>query len=284
MNRIRIMGLTVVAALALTALAASSASALPELGECVKIGSTGGRYTEGNCVKKAKKDRTTGEYLGEYEWEKGTAVAELNFVSSGGKGTLETASGTRITCENESAAGEWIKLKSIKKVTNVIVTFKGCELSNPKNKCNTKGAATGEIVTDPLKGKIGLTNKKAKEVGEELTPKAGKTKVFVRFECGPVTVEVGVKKKETKTEITGNDCIIAPMSPANVMTTTETVVYTGSGGKQNPEGFYNTKPTKLCHLESHLYEGKESTPWENSTQTITATIKAADGREQEIKA
>jgi hypothetical protein len=284
MNRIRIVGLAVVAALALTAFAASSAFALPEVGICAKIGAKGGKYSDSNCTKKAAKNKEK-EYLGEYEWKKGKeGIKELKFVSSGGKGTLETASGTRITCESETAVGEWVTSLSIKKVNNVIVTFKGCELSNPKNKCNTKGASAGEIVTEPLKGKIGYDSKSAKEVGEELTPKAGKTKVFVRFECGPVTVEVGVKKKETKTEITGNDCIIAPMSPANVMTTTETVVYTGSGGKQNPEGFYNTKPTKLCHLESHLYEGKESTPWESSTQTITATIKAANGEEQEIKA
>jgi hypothetical protein len=284
MNRIRIVGLAVVAALALTAFAASSAFALPEVGICAKIGAKGGKYSDSNCTKKAAKNKEK-EYLGEYEWKKGKeGIKELKFVSTGGKGTLETASGVRISCESQTATGEWVTGLAIKKVHNVIVTFKGCELSNPKNKCSTKGAAVGEIVTNPLKGKIGYTSKVNKEVGQELTPQAGKTKTVVTFECGPVTVEIGVKKKETKEEITGNDCIIAPMSPANVMTTSETMVYKGSGGKQVPEGFYNTKATKLCHLESHLFEGKESTPWEAASQTITATVSAANGEEQEIKA
>jgi hypothetical protein len=64
MRHVRMLGLCLVAVFAMAAVATTSASAL-EWGQCYHFGPIGGKYTDSNCTKKAKKN-TAGEYLGEY--------------------------------------------------------------------------------------------------------------------------------------------------------------------------------------------------------------------------
>jgi hypothetical protein len=268
MDRIRIVGLAMVAALALGAFAASSASALPELGRCVA--KAGGKYKDSNCTEKA-----TG---GSFEFVKN--AIKKKFTSEGGEGVLETVSGNTVKCTKETAVGEYLEkgtTPSTKEVHHVVATFTGCSAPALGLSCKTAGHAEGEIVTNELEGKMGYISGKGTKtpvVGQELKP--GKTapgKLFAKFECGPglAIIEVG---KGTVAP-TGNDCIIAPIAPVNVMALTATETYSGSAGKQNPEKFSTS--TKICNLESRTNGGA----WERATQALTATVIAEE--ELEIK-
>src|SRR4029077_8469216 len=262
MRRIRIAGLCLVAMVAAGAFAASSAFGIAaEVGRCVKVTPGTGKYgTNPNCTEKKAK--------GEYEWQKN--AIKKKFTSAGGEGVLETASGTTIKCSTQSAVGEYREkgLKpSTKEVQHVVATFKGCELPLLAAKCNTVGHPTGEIVTKELKGPLGYISgegTKSPVVGQKLEPEA-KKKPFAEFECagGAVNVIVGVGKVKP----TGNDCIIAPLSEVNVMSTTVKQTYSGSGGKQEPQFFQKT-PTKICNLESNTNGG----PYERATQALVTTV------------
>src|SRR5262249_43292070 len=70
---VRMLGLCLAAVFAVVAVMATSASALPEWGKCENVGSKGGRYTDSNCTKKAKKN-AAGEFLGELEFRKAPDV------------------------------------------------------------------------------------------------------------------------------------------------------------------------------------------------------------------
>jgi hypothetical protein len=128
-RHVRMLGLCLVAVLALGAYAVSSASAL-EWGKCEFVGS-GGNYTGPNCKahaegeEEAEKAKPKG--TGEYEWRKASEVAEqrgegtvlhVPFTGAGGEGVLSTAlraceseegnagsTTTRQGCEEKSGEG-----------------------------------------------------------------------------------------------------------------------------------------------------------------------------------
>lgn len=134
MTRVRMLGLALVAALAVTAVAVSSASAA-------------------TC---STKPCFTGPYPN-------------TFTSKSGAGTLETVGGTKVKCSSDSTEGGEITGEKTDKVKSVV--FKGCESSGFK--CSTSGAASGEIKTSELESTLGYINKSTKEVGIELKPKGG---------------------------------------------------------------------------------------------------------------
>jgi hypothetical protein len=230
-RHVRMLGLCLVAALALGAYAVSSASAL-EWGKCEFAG-PGHNYTGPNCTK-SEKAKPKGS--GEYEWRKATEVAEkrvaeekspgvpftgaspegaggvlttgLAVCSEGeyakmrvgrqkcaeGGGHYENPKATvKIKCLDENAVGT---TEGKNKVAGVQVTFTGCEFIGPCT--GIHGEAEGEIKTNILKGKLGWLNKSAKEVGVVLEP-AGKPKAFAEFEClkgvQHITVAQGNKKE-----------------------------------------------------------------------------------------
>jgi hypothetical protein len=274
----RIMGLCLVAVFAVTAFAASSALALPEIGRCVAQAGTG-KYKDANCTEKA------GKLVSEkaFEFKKGAAaegVGSTGFSSAGGAGTLETVSGTKITCETQSASGKYDQDAGlIKEVEGVIATFKGCSLPLLGVKCNTAGSPEGEIKTNLLKGPLGyISGEKTKTpvVGQELTPEKAKGH-FAEFECTS-SVKVVVKGKEGPAEgKTGGNCIIAPVKNANEMSLTATQTYEGAGGKQVPQHF-QLATSKFCNLESNTNGGA----FEAATQALTTTV--TNNEALEIKA
>ena len=67
MRHVRMLGLCLVAVLAVGAYAVSSASALPEWGKCEA--KAGGNYKNSNCTEKAKPKGS-----GSYEWKKGAEL------------------------------------------------------------------------------------------------------------------------------------------------------------------------------------------------------------------
>ena len=263
MKRMRIMGLCLVAVFAFSAMAAVSASALPEVGRCVA--KAGGKYKTETCTTKAgsKAEEKKFEFLKGAKSE----TSGVNFTASGGEGTLETVSGTKITCKTQAAVGKYDQdTGAIKEVEGVVATFTGCELPLLALKCNTKGKAAEEIVTNTLQGPLGyISGEKTTSpvVGQELTP-AVKKGAFAEFECGAGAVNVVVKEGTVKP--TGLNCIIAPLAEVNVMATTVKQTYSGSGGVQSPQKFQNK--TTICNLESSANKG----PFERSTQALETTI------------
>lgn len=98
MRRLKVIGLCLGAMLAIAAIGASSASALPEWGQC--YAKAGGKYTESNCQTKSKVVK--GVSNGAYEWRKGTEITNANktFEGVGGHGVLTTN-------EHECTGGYW---------------------------------------------------------------------------------------------------------------------------------------------------------------------------------
>jgi hypothetical protein len=234
-RHVRMLGLCLVAALALGAYAVSSASAL-EWGQC-ELAGPGHNYTGPNCGK-SEKAKPKGS--GEYEWRKASEVVEkrvaegkpANMPFTGGSvgsgGVLTT---TIRKCENtevevyrkitrqgcQEAKEESYQentnyeetltvecanesssgeLEGKNKVANIQVTFTGCAIFG-SIPCWTPGLSEGEIKTSTLKGKLGWLNKSAKEVGVVLEPTA-KHGQFARLTCAEfegVAVGVGNKKE-----------------------------------------------------------------------------------------
>jgi len=265
----RIMGLCLVAVFAVTAFAASSAFGAAEIGRCVSQPGTG-KYKNAACTEKAGK--LVGEKL--FEFKKGAASeaeSSTGFTSAGGEGTLETESGTKITCKTQSASGKYDQdTGAIKEVEGVVATFKECELPLLHASCKTVGAEEGEIKTHKLKGPLGyISGEKTKTpvVGQELTPEKAKDK-FAEFECAGGAVKVVVKGKEGAIEgKTGGNCVIAPLSEVNVMSEHVVQTYSGAGGNQSPQHF-QPATSKYCNLESNTNGG----PFEKATQALSTEV------------
>lgn len=277
MKRMRITGLCLVAVFATCAFAASSASALPEVGRCVAKAK--GNYSEGACVKKVKA-------TGSFEWLKGTG-GKNKFTAKSGEAVLQGASGTKIVCKSSTAVGKYDEdgsTKAIKGVESVVSTFDECEDPGIGKICHSKGQGEGVIVTEELEGELGYIKKKPISVGQELHPKT-KGGPFAIFECGlPAQGGILVTVKENKTEGLGSkgggNCILSTLSAFDVMSATVNDVYKAKGaGEQEPQFFENKKPP-LCNLETEF--AAEPAPYERSTQTETAEILSEE--ELEVKA
>jgi hypothetical protein len=273
------MGLCLVAAFALTAIGAGTASALPEVGRCVAQAGTG-KYKDANCTKKA--GSLTSEK--QFEWKKGakSETEGVHFTSAGGEGVLETVSGTKVVCKTQSATGKYDQDSGvIKEVEGVVASFQGCELPIISASCQTVGQAAGVIITKNLKGPLGyISGAKTTSpiVGQELTPETAKGK-FAEFECGGGAVKILVKGKEGAAAEgrTGGNCIIAPVKNANEMSLTAEQVYSGSAGVQNPQHFQDigTAKSKFCNLESNANGGA----FEAATQALTTTVTGEEALE-----
>lgn len=252
MQRIRPLGLALVAVFAISAVASASASAaLPEFVHCVKQTTKKFEWTEKECKTKS------GNKTGEFEKEAVKAgVGKLKFTSTSGKGTLETKGGAKVTCTSDTDKGELTGAKEAKKV---VVTFKGCETLGLK--CQT-GVVEGEIVTKELKGTLGYINKTKKEVGLSLTP-AVAGGPFVEFKCGPKEeIKVVVKEGEGK----GGNSVIGAITPVNVLSKTFTLKFTQVKGVQAPEMFEGGVRDVL---ESSINGGKVEQSGEETEDTNT---------------
>jgi hypothetical protein len=314
-RHIRIMAACAVAACAVCAFAAANASAaLPEWGQCVKLPATikgkekaagKGKFSNSNCT-----EGTTG---GEYEFRKGTSElaggTEFNNTMTSEKAELETASGLGVDCTGQSARGY---LSGTKEVTNVTVTFTGCQVNIiPEWACENTFKEEegeeynfkyikGEIVTFELKGKlvyISGAGTPEPVVGLQLEPNQKKG-WFAFLGCGPAkehplpAIKTVVGQKPFGPN--GGDKVVSPITPLNTMGT-ETVQTYKSAAKTNPEtgeiedrgvqepSEINGKP---AHLESDLFieSGSSAGEWGLSAQVETAVTKLSSGEELEIKA
>ncbi len=308
MRHVRMLGLCLVAVLAVAAYAVSSASALPEWGKCEA--KARGKYSDSNCTVKAKKG------AGSFEWKKGKTLAPVPFtghsVGSGGVLYAEWKEcfpkGIRVTrkkcveeggepihngyptieCTAETSSGEQSGKDEVKKVH---VTFTGCKAlgSIP---CENAGAE--EIKTNELKGKLGYINKAAKEVGVLLEP-VKKHGAFAQFNCPglSLTTIVGVGNSKEGAAHTSSGCtqtcpgatpaeeknggydgVISPIKPVNEMTSTFTQEYKVEGTYSDEECPENV-PSKF---EKQHIELLENYPYLTSEPT-TSLMWGCSGEE-----
>jgi hypothetical protein len=306
----RSLVLCLVAAAAIAVLGASSASALPEWGQC--YAKAGGKYADSNCTKVAAKG------TGKFEWRKSIEVTNKAFegqnVGSGGVlttelttctggtdearrvsnkaceehgGTPESLGSVSIECEAESNHGEATGTKEVK---NVSVIFRGCKLFGAEP---CQNAAPGEIIINTLKGTLGYLNKAKKEVGIELEPLA-KHGAFAQFTCGstgqtPIGTVVGVgNEKEgaaySPEKTGGYDGIISPIVPINAMTKEFTQTYAVNSSFENVPNKFEGKHIELLEDYQYLPEHPEnSEKWGKAGETITNANHQVSGEEAEIK-
>jgi hypothetical protein len=298
MRHIRMVGLCLVAVFAIAAVAATSASALPEWGQCYVQAKHEGKYANAGCTVKAKK--VSEKFTGEFEWRKGTEVAKKHFeggnVGSGGVlageyigceiggegdkyrgpncegngGTKNVLLGKPISveCESEHNSGEAAGAKEVK---NVAVVFRGCKVLGSIPCSN---ALEGEIRVNTLKGTLGYINKSKKEVGVLLQPfvKHGE---FTKFNCGSSIATVVGEGNEKEgcaypLPACGGDGIISPITPVNTMTSAFTQTYTMNEKFENIPSKLEGKRIEL--LESYLYNAETpeyTSMWSKAGETIT---------------
>jgi hypothetical protein len=244
-RHVRMLGLCLVAALALAVVAAPSALAGPQWVKCEKVG-PGHNYTGPNCTK-AEKAKPKGS--GEYELYKAPEVeakrvgegkeADVPFTGHsegdailwgeiGECGSLEAGGPiTRQACEaevNEAGekkarvhdgtlpvecfGGQANEGKAVGKseVADVKVTFTECNLFS-SIPCTSAGASAGEVKVNPLKGKLGYLSKSAHEAGLYLEPEAHHG-LFAEFECtgASITIKVGAGNKKEGAVHTASGC------------------------------------------------------------------------------
>jgi hypothetical protein len=316
MRHLRMVGLALVAVLATTALVATSASALPEWGQCFVQAKHEGKWANSSCTVKAKVVNT--KPTGGFEWRKGTEVVKKHFtgnnVGSGGvltadleecqikvgeitkylrttRAKCKEAGGTRsaptllaVECESEHNAGD---AKGSKEVANVSVKFRGCKLFGSLPCSN--GTEPGEIATNTLKGSLGYINKAKKEVGVLLTPAKAKG-AFAQFICGgQITTVVGVGNSTEgayyEPETTGGyDGIISPVTPVNTMTKALTQVYkVNPATDENIPSKFEGKHIDLLETYTFNTENPEITfMWSRAGEEITNVNTPEE--EVEIKA
>ncbi|MBA3809375.1 MAG: hypothetical protein H0X28_13435 [Solirubrobacterales bacterium] len=179
------------------------------------------------------------------------------FTTTSGAGTLETAGGTKVKCTSDSTEGGEVTGEKTDKVKAVI--FKGCESSGFK--CNTSGAAAGEIKTNELESTLGYINKTTKTVGIDLQPKGGGN--FATFEC-TAFVKVTVKGS-----------IIGTITPINTETTKYKLVFKQTKGKQETQNLEGAaKDTLESSVNGGAFEGSGLESSEELTLAKAAKLEA----------
>ena len=234
MKRMRILVVWLAAALVMSAVAATSASAFteeaPEVGRCLKL--TGGRFKEGNCKTAAK---VASEQ--KYEWypafgpngkgeEKTVEPAQRFYKAESKEATviqLQTVKGETVKCKRQTSEGEYTGPKT-NRAFNIV--FTGCETAGIV--CiglNPKAANAGEILVKELDGEIGIekfgATAGADKIANVFSPASGE--ILTEFECAGLKLAV---KGE----------VMVPIK-SNAMFTTATVKFTATKGKQKPEKF-----------------------------------------------
>jgi hypothetical protein len=160
----------------------------------------------------------------------------VTFSGTGGAGKLQTvAEGSKsreINCSGNSSTGE---VNSGTTVKNAKVKFTGCTATGPfgvKLSCNSSGAASGEIVTAVLKGKLVYLKATGSEAGIDLETETAGAKL-VEITCGGIQ----------KLAVTGS--VIGKLTPVNSLTKTYTLTFAQSAGHQAFENYFIT-PNGAC--------------------------------------
>jgi hypothetical protein len=163
MKSIKIMGLCLVAAFAMSAVASATASAIGPL--FLFTGSATGFSSKSGAGILTQKASST-----------------------------SNANGAEVKCKADSDLGEIEGPKQTDRVINVLVLFTGCTsvITAKEYTCTTSGQAAGVIKTNQLEGQLGYISESKKTVGLVLKPQSPAT-LFAEFECTRNTEKVAIK-------------------------------------------------------------------------------------------
>jgi hypothetical protein len=242
MKRISIVGLCLVCAFALSAIASSSAFA-GVYGTCTKAAKEGkkytGKYTDKNCNTLASEAEIAEGKKNKYEFTAypGAAGTKWGYTSKTKTATLKSAAG-EITCKASTDKGSITGAK-----TDVDqVTFTTCVLSVTGGKCTSAGEAAGTIKTGELKtllidhGETGPSGKEPAE-GEAWTAfegPGGPETPSAEFVCEP-----GIPFT-TVGSTSGVD------TPVNVVSNKGKSTFSSTGGEQDLVSiFFNPLTSKV---------------------------------------
>jgi hypothetical protein len=236
MTRMRVLGLSLVGAIAASFVLAAGASAteynlkmLPELGRCHLVG-RGAEFRGSKCVRSEPG-------IGTYQWLSGPG-AKNKFTGSlkepielqvRGTSNLSNAS---TVCSSATLSGEYTGPKNLK-ITSLV--FQGCR--SGEGECQNKAGSTdGEITAEELVGELGfISHPKRLKVGWDLKPATGSN--LASFECGGAEKTLGKSIGGGATrEVQAS--VIGKIEPVNHMTTSLGVVFAlDKHGAQFPERF-----------------------------------------------
>jgi hypothetical protein len=259
MKQMRLVGLCLVVAAALSAVVASAAFATaPEYGRCTKAEKNvkkeyNGSFSEAKCEKEVPVAERAKK--GKYIWTPGAGKAK--FTTTGGVGVLTTVGGSGVECKTESSSGEFAPGTN-KEETGVVVKFNECISLGLY--CNTPGAKSGELVTNELDGLVGWENKASKKTDLELFPAPGvKGGLFIEFECSGLAVKV-------------KGHVLVPIKNGK-MTATETLKFKAIKGKQKPEKWEESGSPAILEAAFSNFKGGA---YEQAGQNITSTVKGEE--------
>jgi alpha-tubulin suppressor-like RCC1 family protein len=188
-----------------------------ELGRCTKVGSGKGSYKTGTCI-----EALAG---GSFKWTPGFASA--GFTAGGEALTIETTGKEKLVCSASKGSGEYLGTRE----ATLALTLTGCELAGAK--CASTGAGEGEIRLSPLDGVLGYRERPTNRIGMELYP-AGEAEALLEAHCGSSALVV-------------RGAVIAAATPVNNMSSTFTLKFKQSKGKQSPEAFEG-EPTAVLEV------------------------------------
>ena len=235
--------------------------ALPEIGRCEIAESVGegkekvykGLYENRGCTVEEV------GHEGKYEWLPGPGV-KREFTSAGAKATLESVNGAKVLCSGSSIEGEYTGPKT----ASAVVTLSGCKRSANDESCQSPKAATGEIVSSPLTGRLGLI--------EDLVTASGLL-VSVGFDLGAEPSLLTAECAGAKEALVVKGSVIAPIGKANRMSSSFSLKYRAKVGRQEPEQFEGAPPDTLV---ATMGFGSEQAG-------LTASAKFANQEQLEIK-
>ena len=263
MKYMRMVGVCLVAMIAVVAAVAGSASAkLPEWGKCEASATHEGKYADAGCTQPVKK--VYGKYIGGYEW---TPLVEATSGNDGAKlkftryspveqapVSIELASGYTITCGEGLLHETELLLRDATSTTAPLFVYGGC-VNSEGSLCSTTGSPNEAEINDENAFFKGLRKEPGSWTGKATfienkrgsSPAAGivykteepRGRFFQQIVCEGEAVHafiIGGDKRgeELTTEIT----------PVNTMTEEYTAILRQSGGVQLPEALeaHATKP------------------------------------------
>jgi len=192
MRRFSIIGLALMAVLAFSVVAASSASALPQFYHCSKVDTNAlsGPYpTEKNCEEL----KNVGS--GEWWWSEFSGAEKLSFTDSGNVTKFHSAL-VQVQCEKNTSTGEITSGMGSMLASKIVIQYEKCHIEGkPTERCgNEPGAASETIKTKALMGTLGYaTNPQdAKHVGMMIEAEAG---TLATFNCEKVANPIEVLGK-----------------------------------------------------------------------------------------
>jgi len=234
MKRIRILGLGLVAVLAMS-VAASSASAAPVFF---------GKAALGEAVP-----------------------THVHFTATIGAAFLEgEKTKAKISCEDIAGSGAGAVGETSDSVTEIknVTTFTGCK--SGELPCKSTGQASGVIVTNSLKGHLGdvVTGKTA---GVRLYAESGRGNPLAEFECGAGIANVVVTGSVIG-QLAGSS---GKTVKEGKFATTQKITFAEAGGKQKYTIFTSGGEVgeKAEQLTSTINGSSE-----NGGQSVIATVKA----------